>query len=151
MPSSPATARHRAAVFAPLALAALLLLAWAAPCGAGAGGRVRLVPFGNEEMVFVRLPDGAFSWPASEVLDGKEPRIILDFKGVREWDEAYVPDGGGKIVRRIRTYLHKDEQRLRVVLDLAASPRRYAITLGYDIRPHGAEISVSAIPLRRTP
>jgi hypothetical protein len=112
------------------------------------GGKVRLVAFGSEEMVFVRLPGGVFVWPETELTGGDKPRIILDFRGVEGWDEAYVPDGGGRIVKRIRTYLHKDEGRLRVVLDLARSPEHYALTLSYEERVYGTEITVSAIPLR---
>lgn len=155
MPTRPRTPAARRWTRPALALAALLaaiLLAAALaapPASAETGGRVRLVPFGKEEMVFIRLPGGEFSWPRTEILRGKEPRVILDFAGVEAWDETYVPDGGGSIVRRIRTYLHEQEKRLRVVLDLAGRPDDYALTLSYEIRPHGAEITVSAIPLPR--
>ena len=119
-----------------------------APAPEHDGGKVRLLAFGTEEMVLVRLPGGVFIWPETELTGGDKPRIILDFKGVEGWDEAYVPDGGGRIVKRIRTYLHKDEKRLRVVLDLARSPKDYAVTLSYEERVYGTEITVSAIPLR---
>lgn len=111
--------------------------------------RVRLVSFGSEEMAFIRLPGGEFVWPSSEVLGGERPRIILDFHGISGWDEAYIPTGGGAIIRRIRTFLHTDESRLRVVLDLAGNPDRYSLSLSYDMDRDGAEITVSAIPLRR--
>lgn len=114
------------------------------------GGRVRLLTFGTEEMALIRLPGGVFIWPETELLEGDKPRIILDFNGVEGWDEAYSPDGGGTIVKRIRTYLHEDEKRLRVVLDLARNPSNYAITLNYEERVHGTEITVSAIPLRKS-
>lgn len=110
---------------------------------------VRLVAFGSEEMAFIRLPGGKFVWPKSEVLGGDRPRIILDFPGINGWDEAYLPTGGGDIIRRIRTFLHADEKRLRVVLDLAGPPQRYAISLSYDTASNGSEITVSAIPISR--
>lgn len=110
---------------------------------------VRLVTFGSEEMAFIRLPGGSFVWPHSEVLGGRQPRVILDFTGISRWDEAYLPSNGGNIIRRVRTYLHDDEKRLRVVLDLAERPQNYALSLSYETEPQGTEITVSAIPLER--
>lgn len=128
----------------------LLIISTALPAlGQEQDHGVRLVAFGNEEMAFIRLPNGAFIWPQAEVLGGNRPRIILDFQGVNDWNEAYLPTGGGAIIRRIRTFLHADEKRLRVVLDLAGPPRRYAISLSYDTNPQGYEISVSTIPIHQ--
>lgn len=110
---------------------------------------VRLVAFGNEEMAFIRLPGGTFVWPQAEILAGERPRIILDFRGITNWNEAYLPTGGGAIIRRIRTFLHTDEHRLRVVLDLAGPPRRYAISLGYETDSEGCEITISTIPIHQ--
>jgi len=137
-----------------LALACLLPLSAAADAraddnGGHSLGGVRLVAFGSEEMAYIHLPGGAFVWPSVEVLGGQHPRIILDFPGIRGWDEAYLPTGGGAIISRIRTFLHTEEDRLRVVLDLAGPPEDYAMTLGYEPAGTGWDVTVSAIPLRR--
>ncbi|MBU1002875.1 MAG: hypothetical protein KKE73_10165 [Proteobacteria bacterium] len=133
-----------------LTLAAIALLTTTIPLlaqGQEHDHGVRLLAFGSEEMAYIRLPGGTFVWPQSEVLGGSRPRVILDFPGINNWNEAYLPTGGGDIIRRIRTYLHNDEARLRVVLDLAEPPQHYALSLSYETDPQGAEITVSAIPL----
>ncbi len=60
--------------------------------------------------------------PILSGLEGKKPRVIMDFAGVSFMESRYrnVPVSG-KHVKKIRSYLNKDSKKLRVVLDMAPS------------------------------
>jgi tetratricopeptide (TPR) repeat protein len=64
--------------------------------------------------------------PVLSGLEGKKPRIVMDFTRVSFIESKYrnVPISG-KYVKKIRSYLDNDSKKLRVVLDMA--PSKYFI------------------------
>ncbi len=76
-----------------------------------------------------------FSLPKAFDIDGENPRIVIDIWDVAEWKGKNRIPSNGKIIKQIRTYLHKTENRLRIVLDLDVNPfRDYSISQLYDVR-----------------
>lgn len=68
------------------------------------------------EKVFIKL--NRFLVPKIMTLEGDKPRIVVDIMDVSFWGgQAEIPVNG-KLIRRIRTYLHHDVGKLRIVLDL---------------------------------
>jgi tetratricopeptide (TPR) repeat protein len=60
--------------------------------------------------------------PVLSGLEGKKPRIVMDFTGVSSIDSKYRKVAtSGKFVKTIRSYLDNDSKKLRVVLDMAPS------------------------------
>ncbi len=57
--------------------------------------------------------------PTLFTLDEKNPRVVMDFKDVRLFrsnKRNFTP--GGKLIKKIRSYLDRNTHRLRIVLDL---------------------------------
>jgi hypothetical protein len=75
---------------------------------------------GGKEQVSVLCSQACV--PALSGLEGKNPRIVMDFAGVSFMDAKYrnlpVP---GRQVKKIRSYLDSETKKLRVVLDMAPS------------------------------
>ena len=69
------------------------------------------------EKVFIDL--SRFYIPQIIALEGKKPRIAIDIPNVTSWSERNktVPVKG-RLIKRIRTHLHRDSATLRIVLDL---------------------------------
>jgi hypothetical protein len=67
--------------------------------------------------------------PELSFLDGENPRVVMDMKGVSliQTKTGNI-NTGGKLVKRIRNYLDKETNILRVVLDLEPSK-------SYIVRP----------------
>jgi len=87
----------------------------------------------TSEKVFVTL--NGFSLPKAFDIDGKNPRIVIDIWNVVAWEGPSRILANGKLIKQIRTYLHKDENKLRIVLDLNVNPLRdYSITQLYDVK-----------------
>ena len=86
----------------------------------------------NSEKIFVYL--NGFSVPKSFDIDGENPRIVIDIWNVADWrGKSRIPTNG-RLIKQIRTYLHKKDNKLRIVLDLNVNPYRdYSITQLYDI------------------
>jgi|GEM_PF-579923 endonuclease YncB( thermonuclease family) len=86
----------------------------------------------NSEKVRVYL-DG-FSVPKSFDIDGENPRIVIDIWNVSDWKGKSRMPVNGRLIKQIRTFLHKKENKLRIVLDLNVNPYRdYSITQLYDV------------------
>jgi tetratricopeptide (TPR) repeat protein len=67
--------------------------------------------------------------PELSSLEGENPRVVMDMKGVfLTQTKARNVDTGGKLVKRVRSYLDKQTNILRVVLDLEPSK-------SYIVRP----------------
>jgi len=79
---------------------------------------------GGGDQVCVRLD--RFFVPKVFALEGDRPRIVIDIPDVQQWDGLPAFFVQGERVRRIRSYLHLDEHRLRIVLDLQPA-ESYAI------------------------
>jgi len=86
----------------------------------------------NSEKILVYL--NGFSVPKSFDIDGENPRIVIDIWNVADWrGKSRIPTNG-RLIKQIRTYLHKKDNKLRIVLDLNVNPHRdYSITQLYDI------------------
>jgi hypothetical protein len=81
-----------------------------------------------EKIVFTRAGEGteavAFTCsgpcePALFTMDEKSPRVVMDFKDVRLFrsnKRNFTP--GGKLIKKVRSYLDRKTHRLRIVLDL---------------------------------
>ena len=104
---------------------------------------ITLQNFEEEERVLIRIPKKDFQVPRIEALGGDKPRIIIDIENVGQWNEIYKKVVRGSIIKKIRSYLHKDENRLRVVLDVRSSPRNYLVTQGYDVEDEEILVIVS--------
>ncbi len=61
-----------------------------------------------------------FAIPEVFTLPGENVRVVLDIKGVNAWNGSPVIPLNGKPVKQIRTHLHRDLKKIRVVLDLAS-------------------------------
>ena len=86
----------------------------------------------TSEKILVYL--NGFSVPKSFYIDGENPRIVIDIWNVTDWrGKSRIPTNG-RLIKQIRTYLHKKDNKLRIVLDLNVNPYRdYSITQLYDI------------------
>ena len=82
------------------------------------------------DMNFVREKDGAesvrfalnrFCSPHIFSIPGKKPRIVIDVKPVPQWYGKPSIQVNGHHIKRVRTFLHKAEEKLRIVLDLNPS------------------------------
>jgi len=73
---------------------------------------------------------------AFDVNEGN-PRIVIDIWNVAAWQGGSRIPVNGKLIRQIRTYLHRKSNKLRIVLDLAIEPgRNYSVTEIYDVKKH---------------
>jgi hypothetical protein len=82
------------------------------------GGIERIALFCNQSCV-----------PELFSLDGRNPRLIMDMKGVLKIQiKASNVSTGGELVKRVRSYLDKQTTILRIVLDM--EPSKY-----YIVRP----------------
>lgn len=70
----------------------------------------------DSEKVFLEL--NRFLIPRILTLEGDKPRIVIDIKNVSFWHGQTKIPVNGKLIRRIRTHLHRDIGKLRIVLDL---------------------------------
>lgn len=83
----------------------------------------------NRETVFIAANN--FFVPEILTLEGDKPRIVIDIQPVSSWSgEARTPVNGN-LIRQIRTFLHHDAKKLRVVLDLNPSENYYINQLFY--------------------
>ncbi len=107
------------------------------------GPDITLQNLEEEERVLIRIPKNGFQVPRIEALAGNKPRIIIDIENVGQWNEVYKKVVRGSIIERVRSYLHEDENRLRVVLDVRDSPRNYLITQTYEVEEKNLLVIVS--------
>lgn len=75
---------------------------------------------GRGEMVLFRLND--FSPPAVSAIEKDSPRVLCDFipMNIAPNVQKTIP-ANGKYIERIRTAMHHDPEKVRVVLDLSAN------------------------------
>ncbi len=82
----------------------------------------------EKDRVCIRM--NRFFIPEVFSLVESKPRIVVDIPDVHRWEGTDRREVNGPLVKRIRTYLHRDEDRLRVVLDLLPADA-YAIDQTY--------------------
>jgi len=73
----------------------------------------------DHEEVLIALNN--FSIPEVQSLEGDKPRIVIDINNVASWKGHYKIPINGNLIKQIRTYLHRDTEKLRIVLDLKYS------------------------------
>ena len=72
-----------------------------------------------------------FYIPVILTLEEKEPRIVVDIKNVYSWKKHYKTPVNGRVIRQIRTYLHRNINKLRIVFDLNPA-KDYIIDQSYN-------------------
>ena len=73
----------------------------------------------DREKVFVALNN--YSIPEVLTLNGDKPRVVVDVKNVSSWNGLSIIPVNGNLIKQIRTHLHHDAKKLRIVLDLTHS------------------------------
>jgi len=81
------------------------------------------------EKVFIALNN--FTTPKIFSLKGDKPRIVIDIKNVSSWSGHYRTPVNGNLIKQIRTFLHHDTEKLRIVLDINSS-ENYSINQIYE-------------------
>ncbi len=73
-----------------------------------------------------------FSNPKVFPIQGDDPKIVVDVPNVVSWNGKPSIPVDGAAVRQVRSYLHRDEKRLRIVLDLVPNLHYAAEPLYYE-------------------
>ncbi len=71
-----------------------------------------------------------FSIPVVFGLEESKPRIVIDIKDVSAWNGPKTIPVNGRLIKQIRSCLHRDSEKLRIVLDLMVA-EDYIITQTY--------------------
>ena len=82
----------------------------------------------DHEKVFIALNN--FSTPKILIIKGDNPRIVIDIKNVSSWGGQYKTPINGNFIKQVRTHLHRDIEKLRIVLDMNPS-ENYSINKIY--------------------
>jgi len=93
----------------------------------------------DHEEVFIALNN--FSIPEVQSLEGNKPRIVIDINHVASWSGQYKMPINGNLIKQIRTYLHRDAEKLRIVLDLKYADD-YIIDQTYDRKANIYSIAI---------
>lgn len=83
----------------------------------------------DREKVCIALNN--FCTPEVMSLKGDKPRVVIDIKNVPSWSGDYKTPVNGRLIKQIRTYLHRDIEKFRIVLDLNPSSN-YSFDKTYD-------------------
>ena len=98
----------------------------------------------TSETVFVYLE--GFAIAKAFDLDGKDPRIVIDIWNISTWKGKRVIPVNGKWIHRIRTHLHKESEKMRIVLDLRIDASKdYSVTQLYDMKKHIYQLEISPV------
>ena len=95
------------------------------------------------ERVFINL--NHFFVPTVFNLEGEKPRIVIDIMNVSTWSGKPKIPVNGRLVKQIRSYLHKEMDKLRIVLDLEPS-EDYFVTQTYYTKENIYSIQVNQNP-----
>ncbi|MEA1947648.1 MAG: AMIN domain-containing protein, partial [Thermodesulfobacteriota bacterium] len=93
----------------------------------------------DHEEVFIAL--NYFSIPEVQSIEGEKPRIVIDINNVSSWSGQYKMPSNGHLIKQIRTCLHRDTGKLRIVLDLKYADD-YIIDQTYDRKANIYSIAV---------
>ena len=72
-----------------------------------------------------------FYIPVIFSLENKKPRIVVDIKDVYVWTGDDTTPVNGRLIKQIRTYLHRKINKLRIVIDLNPA-KDYVIDQSYN-------------------
>ena len=106
----------------------------------------------ESETVTIHLEN--FAIPVVFDINDANPRLVIDIHNVSIWKGKRRIPVNGRIIKQIRTYLHKDVRKQRIVLDLNVEPSAdYSVTQSHDISQHiyRIEIRRNMDPSRRKP
>jgi hypothetical protein len=93
----------------------------------------------DHEEVFIAL--NTFSIPEVSSIEGENPRIIIDINNVSSWSGQHKMPVNGHLIKQIRTWLNRDTEKLRFVLDLKYADD-YIIDQAYDRKANIYSIAV---------
>jgi hypothetical protein len=82
-----------------------------------------------------------FSIPQVRSIEGANPRIIVNIDKVSSWSGQDNIPVNGNLIKKIRIYLHRNTEKLRIILDLKHSDD-YIIDQTYDKIANTYSISV---------
>lgn len=74
-------------------------------------------------------------------IEGEKPRIVIDINNVSSWSGPYNIQVNGNLIKKVRTCLHRDTEKLGIVLELEHSDD-YIIDQTYDRKANSYSISV---------
>jgi hypothetical protein len=98
----------------------------------------------EKETVFVYLED--FAVAKAFDLNGNNPRIVIDILNISQWKGKRVIPVNGKSIRRIRTHLHKDTKKMRIVLDLRIDASKdYTVSQLFDMSKNMYQLEISPV------
>lgn len=80
----------------------------------------------------VFLVSNRFFVPKILTLEGDDPRIVIDIQPVSSWSGPSKTLVEGNLIRQIRTHLHPDNKKLRIVLDLNPSENYFISQIYYE-------------------
>jgi len=82
-----------------------------------------------------------YSIPEVQSIEGNKPRIVIDINNVSSWSGQYKMPIDGKLIKQIRTCLHRDTEKLRIVFDLKYADD-YIIDQTYDRKANIYSIAI---------
>jgi len=91
------------------------------------------------EEVFIALNN--YSIPEVQSIEGNKPQIVIDINNVSSWSGQNKMSINGKLIKQIRTYLHRDTEKLSIVLDLKYADD-YIIDQTYDRKANIYSIAI---------
>lgn len=83
-----------------------------------------------------------FAMPRCFTLEKPSPRIVIDISDMDRWEGKYTMPVNGRFIRQIRSFLHRKDRRLRIVMDLEPD-RDYTIEQRYDLETHRYSVAVA--------
>jgi len=91
---------------------------------------IKFEPKKDRDNVFIA--SNTFFVPEILTLEGDDPRIVIDIKPVSSWSGRSTTLVEGNLIRQIRTHLHPDTKKLRIVLDLNPSENYFINQIYYE-------------------
>lgn len=91
---------------------------------------IKFEPKKDQDNVFIA--SNTFFVPKILTIEGDDPRIVIDIKPVSSWSGRYRTLVKGNLIRQIRTHLHPDTKKLRIVLDLNPSENYFINQIYYE-------------------
>jgi ketosteroid isomerase-like protein len=91
---------------------------------------IKFEPKKDHENVFIA--SNKFFVPKILTFEGDDPRIVIDITPVSSWSGPYKTPVKGSMIRQIRTLLHPDTKKLRIVLDLNRSENYFINQIYYE-------------------
>lgn len=98
----------------------------------------------TREMERVFIDFSGFAIPLIFTLEGEKPRIVIDIENVSSWSGQSKISVGGQFIQQIRIHLHRNSEKLRIVMDMWSS-KNYMIGQIYDMTGNGYCLEVSEV------